>query len=92
MNRERQRYTIQPEDVLTEREHELLDRAQAGEITCPWCEQPLRGIFFLILRMGITTRECVSIAPAVGSMRCSKPPTAIVNPPSVFAARITSRC
>ena len=52
MSKEHKGYTIQPEDVLTEREHELLDRAQAGEITCPWCEQTLRGIFYFYLEDG----------------------------------------
>ena len=45
-------YTIQPEDVLTEREHEMLDRALAGEIMCPWCERPLKGIFYFYLEDG----------------------------------------
>ena len=52
MNKERERYTIQPEDVLTEREHEVLDRAQAGEITCPWCGHILRGFFYFYLENG----------------------------------------
>ena len=52
MNRELEEYTIQPKDVLTEREHQLLERAQAGEIPCPWCERPLTGIFYFHLEDG----------------------------------------
>ena len=48
MNRELDRYTIQPEDVLTEREYALLQRAKAGEVPCPWCERPLKGSFFYL--------------------------------------------
>lgn len=33
-------------DVLTEQEYQLLQRARAGEIPCPWCERPLTGSFY----------------------------------------------
>jgi len=52
MTREFEGYIVQPEDVLTEREHQLLDRAQAGEISCPWCERPLMGTFYFYLDDG----------------------------------------
>lgn len=43
---------IQPEDVLTEKEYQLLQRARAGEIPCPWCERPLEGSFYFFLDDG----------------------------------------
>jgi predicted RNA-binding Zn-ribbon protein involved in translation (DUF1610 family) len=52
MSEENQGYTIQPEDVLTVQEHDLLDRAQAGEISCPWCGEVLTGIFYFYLEDG----------------------------------------
>ena len=66
MNRERERYTIQPEDVLTEREHELLDRAQAGEISCPWCGQILRGMFYFYLEDGYHDKGVRLHCPSCG--------------------------
>ena len=41
-----ERYIIQPEDVLTLTEYELLQRARLREILCPWCDRPLTGSFY----------------------------------------------
>lgn len=52
------RDTIQPEDVLTQREYKTLERARAGRITCPWCEdregidRPLSGSFYFFVAEG----------------------------------------
>jgi hypothetical protein len=54
---------IQPEDVLTEQEYQLWQRAQAGEIPCPWCEQPLAGSFYFFLDDGY---QCKGVR-----LRCS---------------------
>lgn len=53
MTKEIEGYIIQPEDVLNEQEYQLLQRAQAGEIPCPWCERPLAGSFYFFLDDGI---------------------------------------
>ena len=53
MNRELDSHIVRPQDVLTEREYQLLQRAQAGEIPCPWCERPLTGIFYSYLEDGV---------------------------------------
>jgi hypothetical protein len=53
---QRTQQQIQPEDVLTEEEYQLLQRARAGEIPCPWCERPLRGSFYFFLDEGIQTK------------------------------------
>ena len=45
MTEESKRYIIQPEDILTEQEYQLLQQAEAGELPCPWCERPLFGSF-----------------------------------------------
>ena len=52
MTREIESYTVQPEDVLNEQEYQLLQRARAGEISCPWCELPLTGSFYFFLDEG----------------------------------------
>lgn len=52
MTRELEGYIIQPEDVLNEQEYQLLQRARAGEIPCPWCERPLMGSFYFFLHDG----------------------------------------
>ena len=52
MTKEIEGYIIQPEDVLNEEEYQLLQRAQAGEIPCPWCERPLIGSFYFFLDGG----------------------------------------
>lgn len=47
------RAAIQPEDVLTDQEYETLQRAQVGEISCPWgCERPLSGAFYFFVEGG----------------------------------------
>ena len=43
---------IQPEDVLTETEYQVLQRARAREIPCPWCERPLEGSFYFFVEDG----------------------------------------
>lgn len=40
--------TVRPEDVLSAKEMELLDRARKGLVICPWCERPLAGGFFCL--------------------------------------------
>ena len=52
MNKEFDSYTIRPEDVLADREYQVLQRALSGEIPCPWCEQSLRGSFYFYLEDG----------------------------------------
>ena len=53
MSAENLRTTIQPEDVLAEREYETLQRARAGEISCPWgCERPVTGSFYFFVEEG----------------------------------------
>jgi hypothetical protein len=52
MPREIERYIIQPEDVLNEEEYQLLQRAQAGEIPCTWCDRPSTGSFYFFLEDG----------------------------------------
>lgn len=54
MNTERLRGSIQPEDVLTQQEYGVLQRAQAGEIVCPWgCERSVSGTFYFFVEEGI---------------------------------------
>lgn len=53
MTREIERYSIQPKDALNEQEYQLLQRARAGEIFCPWCERPLIGSSYFFLDEGI---------------------------------------
>ena len=36
---------VGPEDVLTAQEVDLLQRAESGKVSCPWCGQPLMGEF-----------------------------------------------
>ena len=36
---------VGPEDVLTASQAELVDRAKAGTLPCPWCDRPLEGEF-----------------------------------------------
>jgi len=43
---------IQAEDVLPEKEYQVLQRARAGEIACPWCERPLEGSFYFFVEDG----------------------------------------
>jgi hypothetical protein len=43
------RATIQPEDVLTQGQYELLLEARAGRVPCPWCERPLTGAFYFFV-------------------------------------------
>jgi hypothetical protein len=37
------RYRVRPEDILTSREADLLQRADKGELPCPACGTPLRA-------------------------------------------------
>ena len=55
MTREIERYIIRvrPDVIWTEEEYQLLQRAQAGEISCPWCERPLIGSFYFFFDEGI---------------------------------------
>lgn len=54
MDIERLRESIQPEDILTEREFETLQRARADQIMCPWeCDRPVRGSFYFFVHDGI---------------------------------------
>lgn len=46
------RGSINPEDVLTERESETLTRAQIGILHCPWCGGPLTGSFYYLAVAG----------------------------------------
>ena len=54
MTREIERYIIRvrPDVIWTEEEYQLLQRARAEEIPCPWCERPLVGSFYFFLDDG----------------------------------------
>ena len=52
MAEESKRYIIQPEDILTVQEYQLLQQAEAGDLPCPWCERPLIGSFYFFLDEG----------------------------------------
>ena len=36
---------VRPEEVLTQRELDILARVRDGQLTCPLCDQPLEGQF-----------------------------------------------
>ena len=36
---------VRPEDVLTAKEAELLEKVKKGAVPCPWCGRPLEGEF-----------------------------------------------
>ena len=39
---------VRPEEVLSDRELQLLAQAQSRELPCPWCKRPLSGNFVYI--------------------------------------------
>ena len=45
-------YHPQPEDLLTEDEYQLRQRAQQRELACPGCEVPLEGAFYFVVLQG----------------------------------------
>ena len=47
MTRELEGYNFQPEDVLTLTEYELLEKSRAKQVSCPWCDLPLTGLFYI---------------------------------------------
>ncbi len=49
MTVESERHIIQPEDVLTLTEYDLLQRSREQKIPCPWCDLPLAGSFYLFV-------------------------------------------
>lgn len=44
-NGKEERSEVRPDEVLTQAEAELLVRARAGQLPCPWCQRPLDGEF-----------------------------------------------
>lgn len=46
MGFENELYSPKSEDVLTEDEYQVLQRAQQGELPCPGCQTVLNGHFY----------------------------------------------
>lgn len=39
---------VRPEDVLADKDLDMLAKARNGELPCPWCERPLSGAFVFL--------------------------------------------